>query len=82
MIRIFESKWKKDLDRNSAIELVSEAVQAGIFNDLGSGSNVDITIITASETVVLRNYYKPNERTSKEQAYTFSPGSTSILFFF
>lgn len=76
---IFEAKWKKDLDRNAAIELVSEAIQAGIFNDLGSGSNVDITIITATETVVLRNYHKPNERGIKEQAYTFSPGTTSIL---
>lgn len=76
---IFEAKWKKDLDRNSAIELVSEAIQAGIFNDLGSGSNVDVTVITQNETTVLRNYCKPNERGVKEQAYTFSPGTTSNL---
>ena len=25
-----------------AIDLVNEAIQAGIFNDLGSGGNVDI----------------------------------------
>jgi 20S proteasome subunit beta 2 len=74
---IFEAKWKKDLDRNSAIELVSEAIQAGIFNDLGSGSNVDVTVITKNETTVLRNYTKPNERGVKEQSYTFSPGTTS-----
>ena len=76
---VFESKWKKDLDRESAIELVSEAIQAGIFNDLGSGSNVDVTVITDSETVVLRNYHTPNERGIKEQSYTFSPGTTSNI---
>ena len=79
---IFESKWKKDLDQNSAVELVSEAIQAGIFNDLGSGSNVDITIITEKETIVLRNYNKPNERGIKEQAYTFAPGTTSKYLIF
>ena len=28
------------------IELVARAIRSGIFNDLGSGSNVDLCIIT------------------------------------
>lgn len=43
---IFESMWKKDMTREEAIELCSQAIQAGIFNDLGSGSNVDVCVIT------------------------------------
>ena len=32
--------------REEGIQLVSEAICAGIFNDLGSGSNVDVWVIT------------------------------------
>ena len=32
--------------REEGIQLVSEAICAGIFNDLGSGSNVDVCVIT------------------------------------
>lgn len=28
------------------IELVAQAIRSGIYNDLGSGSNVDLCIIT------------------------------------
>lgn len=34
--------WQKD----EGIKLVTEAICAGIFNDLGSGSNVDVCVIT------------------------------------
>lgn len=34
------------VQRDQGIQLVSEAICAGIFNDLGSGSNVDVCVIT------------------------------------
>lgn len=34
------------LQRDEGIKLVAEAICSGIFNDLGSGSNVDICVIT------------------------------------
>jgi hypothetical protein len=43
---VFESTWKKGMTREEAVELCSQAIQAGIFNDLGSGSNVDVCVIT------------------------------------
>jgi len=76
---IFESKWKKDMERQEAIDLVREAIEAGIFNDLGSGSNVDITIIEKDKVDIYRNYAKPNERGVKEQSYKFNRGVTAIL---
>ncbi|KAF8321234.1 N-terminal nucleophile aminohydrolase [Clavulina sp. PMI_390] len=76
---VFESQWQKDLDRESAINLVSAAISAGIFNDLGSGSNVDVCVITAEKTEMLRNYVMPNERGLKENQYRFRPGTTAIL---
>ena len=44
------------------MELVAAAISAGIFNDLGSGSNVDVCVITKDKTDYLRNYERPNER--------------------
>ena len=43
---ILETGYKDDMTQEEAIELVKNAIEAGIFNDLGSGSNVDIFIIT------------------------------------
>ena len=64
------------LQRNEALALVTSAVSAGIFNDLGSGSNVDACVITASHTEMLRNFVKPNERAQKERVYRFRKGTT------
>ncbi|KAG5220990.1 proteasome core particle [Salix suchowensis] len=36
---VFESDWRPDMSRDEALALVTAAVSAGIFNDLGSGSN-------------------------------------------
>lgn len=55
---------------------MSEAIEAGIFNDLGSGSNVDICVIEKGRTDYLRNHVKPNERGVKEQSYKFPKGTT------
>lgn len=41
---------------------MAAAVAAGIFNDLGSGSNIDVCVITRQGTDMMRNYLKPNER--------------------
>ncbi|KAG2185819.1 hypothetical protein INT43_002256 [Umbelopsis isabellina] len=76
---VFESKWKPGLNREEAIELVSEAIRAGIFNDLGSGSNVDVCVIEENSTDYLRNHDKPNERALKEQSYKFPRGTTAVL---
>jgi 20S proteasome subunit beta 2 len=76
---VFESKWKPDMDRQQAIDVVQEAIEAGIFNDLGSGSNVDVCVITKDDTDYLRNYARPNERGVKEQSYRYPRGTTAVL---
>jgi len=75
---VFESSWKANMERQDAIDLVSAAISAGIFNDLGSGSNVDVCVITKERTDMLRNYLKPNERAEKERTYGFRRGTTGI----
>ncbi|KAJ3414217.1 proteasome core particle subunit beta 2 [Chytridiales sp. JEL 0842] len=76
---IFESKWKKDMSRDEAVELVKDAIESGIFNDLGSGSNVDVCVIKKDSVEYLRNYRKPNQREPKEQSYKFPRGTTAVL---
>lgn len=76
---VFESQWKQDLTREEAIKLTSDAILAGIFNDLGSGSNVDVCVITQDKTTLMRNYIKPNQREQKQKSYTFKRGTTAVL---
>lgn len=59
---VFENGWREDMEEADAITLVKDAILAGIFNDLGSGSNCDITVIRKEgETERIRGYEKPNE---------------------
>ena len=57
---------------------MAAAISAGIFNDLGSGSNVDVCVITKDKTDMLRNYETPNERAVKEHVYRFRRGATAV----
>ncbi len=59
---------------------MADAIRSGIFNDLGSGSNVDLVIITKDRTEILRNYDKPNPRPyTKKIPYNFPHGTTPTL---
>jgi len=77
---IFEAGWRPDLTKEQAQNLVHHAIKAGIFNDLGSGGNVDICIITKDGTEMLRNIDIANPRKFRSQrGYPFPPGTTEVL---
>jgi len=76
---VFETQWRPKLTQEDAVKLCSDAIMSGIFNDLGSGSNVDVAIITSEKTTLKRNYIKPNERTQKLKSYKFARGTTNVL---
>lgn len=76
---VFETQWKPSLTRDEAVKLASDAILAGVFNDLGSGSNVDVAIITKDKTELKRGHVKPNERSAKLKSYTFEKGTTAVL---
>ena len=53
---------------DSAKQLVRDAIAAGIFNDMGSGSNVDLCIIRAKDEVeYLRGYDIANKKGERKQ---------------
>lgn len=76
---VFETQWRPKLTEEDAVKLCADAIEAGIFNDLGSGSNVDVAIITPAKTTLRRNYIKPNERSKKQGNYVFPKGTTAVL---
>jgi 20S proteasome subunit beta 2 len=83
---VFESGWRSTMNEGEAIALVQRAIGAGIFNDLGSGSNCDICIIRMDGTVLYnRNMVKPNEIAPLRNAirhsdrFVLPTGTTPVL---
>jgi len=78
---VFESKYKEDMDEKTAVNMVDEAIQSGIFNDLGSGGNVDICILSKTRgRVMLRNYQKPTlDRFRPPKQRHFPGGTTAVI---
>lgn len=76
---ILESEYKEDLTIEQGKALVAKAIRAGIFNDLGSGGNVDVCVIQRDGGTVFRNMEKPNERKFKAQYKGFAKGCTPVI---
>lgn len=75
---VFESGYKDDLSREEAVELVANAIKAGIYNDLGSGSNVDICVITKGKVDYMRNHeYLQDKTYQRRHPVTYGKGTTS-----
>lgn len=56
-LHIFDSLF---LQKEEAKKLVRDAIAAGIFNDLGSGSNVDVCVITKDKVDYIRPFDEAN----------------------
>ena len=77
---ILETRYKDGMTKEEAIEIVKCAVEAGIFNDLGSGSNVDIYVITRNGCEKMESYREYNKKVfSQSQNYVFPKGTTEII---
>merc|ERR1712050_683105 len=76
---VLETKYREDLTVDEGKQLVAEAICAGIFNDLGSGGNVDVCVITREGGQIFRNYMKPNPRKFKADFKPFPHGTTPVL---
>jgi 20S proteasome subunit beta 2 len=77
---VFEKGYKDDLDEKEAMDLVDQAIQAGIFNDMGSGSNVDLMVIREDGTVTEhRGYQQFSEKKFKKEYAKFPRGTTDIV---
>ncbi len=67
------------------ITLVRDAIRAGIFNDLGSGGNVDICVITKAGHRMMRGFEAQNDgavlraRHTRPASRVIPRGATVVL---
>jgi len=76
---VFERSYRPNMEREEATELVAEAIRGGIFNDLGSGSNVDVCVITKDSAEYIRPYHEANKKGVRQRSYKYPRGSTEVL---
>ncbi|XP_070531785.1 proteasome subunit beta type-7-like [Ptychodera flava] len=76
---VFESRYKPNMERDEAAQLVRDAIAAGIFNDLGSGSNVDVCVITKDKVEYIRPYDEANKKGVRQGDYRYKKGTTAVL---
>jgi len=77
---VLESHWKPDMEEEDAKQLVRQAIRAGIFNDMGSGSNVDLVVIKPNDNVqYLRGFDEANVKGERKEKYTYKKGTTAVL---
>jgi len=77
---ILENGYKDDLTQDEAVKLVVAAIEAGIYHDLGSGSNVDVCLIKKGKVEYLRNLKQDNfKKFSKPDGYKFRPERVQVL---
>lgn len=79
-LAVLETRYKENLSEKDAIELAADAIQAGIFHDLGSGSNINIICARRDGCEKIRNYRVFNKKEySNDEIFKFKKGTTQIL---
>ncbi|KAM3857941.1 proteasome subunit beta type-10 [Diretmus argenteus] len=78
-VSVFEDRFKANMELEEAKQLVRDAITAGIFCDLGSGSNVDLCVITEAGVDFLRGYDRPAQKGKRGGQYRYKPGTTAVL---
>ena len=77
---ILETYYKENMKKDDAIKLVVAAIEAGIYHDLGSGSNVDVCVITKGKVEFFRNLKHDNQKVySKPGGYQFRKDRVQVL---
>jgi len=76
---VFEARWKPDLSEEDGKKLVRDAIAAGVFNDLGSGSNIDLCVLKKDATEYLRGYELANVKGERTLNYDFKLGTSAVL---
>ncbi|XP_069604569.1 proteasome subunit beta type-7 [Ranitomeya imitator] len=76
---VFEDRYKPDLEEEDAKQLVRDAIASGIFNDLGSGSNIDLCVITKNKVDYIRPHDMANKKGVRTGNYKYKKGTTGVL---
>jgi len=77
---VFEKGYKDNMDEKEAVDLMDQAIQAGIWNDLGSGGNVDIMVISKTNGPQMKRTYRKCAKRpyARKAGYNFPKGTTEL----
>ena len=67
---VLENSWRKGMTEEEAKKLVRDAIAAGIINDMGSGSNVDLAIIKPNDSIEVNHLFIKN-RASRQIRFNY-----------
>merc|ERR1711953_784876 len=83
---VFETEYRDNMTEEEAVTLVKRAILAGVFNDLGSGSNCDTCVIRMDGTTEFtRGAVTPNDvgplraMINRGDKLIMPKGSTAVL---
>jgi 20S proteasome subunit beta 2 len=77
---ILETYYKENMSKEDAMNICVAAIEAGIYHDLGSGSNVDVAVITKSKVEMFRNLKHDNHKVfSKPDGYQFKKERVQVI---
>lgn len=75
---IYEAGYQDNMEQSDAVNLVRAAIQSGVDNDLGSGSNVDITVIKPGNVERFRNLDKAQPKYKSKAPLAYVAGTTKF----
>ncbi|KAL4629587.1 proteasome subunit beta type-7 [Arapaima gigas] len=78
-LAVFEDRYKPNMNEEDAKQLVRDAITAGISNDLGSGSNVDLCVIRRDGVEYIRPFEASNYKAQRLGKYKYDQGTTPVL---
>lgn len=77
---VMESGYKDNMTEEQAVNLCIASIEAGIYHDLGSGSNVDVCVIKKGKVDYHRNIRSDNKKMfTKPGGYTFPKERVQVL---
>ena len=77
---VLESGFVENMEKAAAMELITRAIRAGIYNDLASGSNVDLVIITKDGTEKIRSHqYLMGKTYARANPPRYPPGTAKVI---
>ena len=77
---VMETEYKENMTQEEAVALVSKAIEAGIYHDLGSGSNLDVCVIKKGKVEFMRGLKTDNKKIfSKPEGYAFRKERVVVL---
>ncbi|KAL7059716.1 hypothetical protein AAHC03_013239 [Spirometra sp. Aus1] len=76
---VLEANFKPQMDKEEAMELVMQAIRAGVFNDLYSGTGVDLCVITNKDAEYIRGFDVCCKKGVRGARYLPKDGKTEIL---